>query len=104
VEDKTTTRGKKRRRLGEAAWREVVQRFEASGLAVAAFCQREGLSQSSLQRWSARLAQAQASGSSPRAAQHFVDLGAVAAAGDSPGRLELCLDLGGGVTLHLVRG
>ncbi len=34
----------------------------------------------------------------------FVDLGAIATAPSAPSRLELRLDLGGGLTLHLVRG
>ena len=34
----------------------------------------------------------------------FVDLGALCAAPGDAGRLELTLDLGGGVTLRVVRG
>ena len=104
----------KRRRLGEQGWREVLRRFDAEGSTVGEFCRREGVSQSSLQRWRARLASApngdeagerKKSHEPPPAAGGFVDLGALAAADVSVGaRLELKLDLGGGLTLHLVRG
>lgn len=104
----------KRRRLGEQGWREVLQRFDAEGATVGEFCRREGVSQSSLHRWRARLA------SAPRgdavwerkksrelqrpAAGAFVDLGALGASDPSmAARLDLKLDLGGGLTLHLMR-
>jgi len=51
--------GRNRRRgmrRGEKEWAKIVQRFESSGLAGTAFCQREGLALSSLQRWRQRLA------------------------------------------------
>src|SRR5271157_765105 len=48
--------GIKRRRLGEQAWREILTRFEASGLGTTAFCKREGVCFGSLQRWRERLA------------------------------------------------
>ena len=34
----------------------------------------------------------------------FVDLGALRTSSSDAGRLELTLDLGGGITLHVVRG
>ncbi|MBP7657727.1 MAG: hypothetical protein KA742_14410 [Pseudoxanthomonas sp.] len=103
----------KRRRLGEKGWREVLRRFDAEGATVGEFCRREGLSQSSLHRWRARLG-AVASGNAderkksrePRkvATSAFVELGALGASTVSVGPgLELKLDLGGGLTLHLVR-
>ena len=105
--------GKKRRRLNERAWRELFKRFDGGGLTVEAFCQREGLSRSSFNRWRSRLpmrtgaAAATASGASD-ARQHvapaFVDLGLLGAAGTrAPAGLELRLDLGGGLSLTLVR-
>ena len=104
----------KRRRLGEQGWREVLRRFEAEGATVGEFCRREGVSQSSLQRWRARLASAPSTtgcGQRKRsrdpqqvAGGGFVDLGALAGSDVSTGvRLELKLDLGGGLSLHLVR-
>lgn len=104
----------KRRRLGEQGWREVLRRFDAEGTTVGEFCRREGVSQSSLHRWRARLASAPNGGVAAEreewcqpqkaAASGFVDLGALAASDVSMGpRLDLKLDLGGGLTLHLVR-
>jgi len=40
----------KRKRLGEAAWRELLARFAASGLSAAAFCRREAISAASFYR------------------------------------------------------
>ena len=83
-------------------------RFTESGLAVAAFCRRESISTSSFYRWRSLL-----SGSLPRevvtrsplraapGAPTFVDLGTLRGVREP---LELRLDLGGGVLLHLVRG
>lgn len=104
----------KRRRLGEQGWREVLRRFDAEGATVGEFCRREGVGQSSLHRWRARLALASAGGGvvqhkpsrKPQkvSAGDFVDLGALASGSVSiEPRLELKLDLGGGVILHLVR-
>ena len=78
--------------------------FEGSGLSVTQFCRREGLSASSFHRWrSQRTASALAALSPvvPAAASSFVDLGAL---GASRERVELRLDLGGGLVLHLARG
>ena len=103
-----------RRHLGEAAWRELLQRFERGDETVEAFCQREGVSKSTFTRWRSRgLAPASetisfmpiASKTSTKPQAGFVDLGALcppAAAG--AGRLELTLDLGSGITLRVVRG
>jgi putative transposase len=103
--------GIKRRHLGELAWRELLQRFDACGLSAMEFCKREGVTKSSFQRWRLRLA-SMSSGDAggqrnePREASpaDFVDLGALATAGVGAGRLDLKLDLGGGLSLHLVRG
>jgi hypothetical protein len=46
--------GPVRRTAGQ--WRQILTRFERSGLSVQAFCDREGLSASSFQRWRAKLA------------------------------------------------
>ena len=50
----------------EKEWAKIVHRFESSGLAGTAFCQREGLALSSLQRWRQRLGS--------RGAASFVEL------------------------------
>ena len=55
--------GRNRRRevrRGEKEWAKIVRRFKSSGLGGAAFCLREGLALSSLQRWRQRLASAAA--------------------------------------------
>jgi hypothetical protein len=102
--------GSKRRRLNERAWRDLFKRFDGAGLTVEAFCKAEGLSRSSFNRWRTRLpiragaeAVVGASDDRQRAAQ-FVDLGLLgAAATAAPAGLELRLDLGGGLSLTLVR-
>ncbi|MDQ5961007.1 MAG: putative transposase [Pseudomonadota bacterium] len=106
----------KRRRLGERGWREVLRRFDAQSATVGDFCRCEGVSQSSFQRWRSRLA-ARPSGDVADVSRKklceplqvgaggFVDLGALAPGGvSSATRLDVKLDLGGGLTLHLVRG
>ena len=98
-----TTSNNKRQRRSREAWREVLTRFADSGLEVEAFCAQETLSVSSLRRWRRLLAD-----EVPRAADlpppgepsGFVDAGLLG----GQGRLELRLDLGGGVILHLSRG
>jgi putative transposase len=97
----------RRPRLGAQGWREVLDQFAKSGMSAVAFCEREGLSSKSFYRWRDRLdglpnqhraARAEPSGPSP--SPGFIDLGALRSGG---ARLELRLDLGGGVLVHLVR-
>lgn len=100
----------KQRRRDANAWREVLERFASSALSVPAFCEREAISEGSFYRWRAilkrgstaqkRVAVVVAKQTSS-AATPFVDLGTL-----QPGhsRVELKLDLGGGVLLQLVRG
>jgi transposase-like protein len=102
------TMQKVNRRRSEQAWRELVARQAQSGLSVAAFCQREGISAWSLYDWRKRLG----SGADTKKAlviapteqepeTGFIDLGALGRTGGA--RCEIRLDLGGGVVLHLVR-
>lgn len=100
----------KQRRRDANAWREVLGSFAGSGLSVPAFCAREAISEGSFYRWRSIL---QRGGTAqkrravvmakqtPSEATPFVDLGTL-----QPGssRVELRLDLGGGVLLQLVRG
>jgi putative transposase len=95
----------KQRRFSAKAWRALLARFEESGLTAVAFCEREGVSGKSFYRWRTRLGVAGKAGTRTVAreaspAPGFIDLGALRG-GSS--RLELRLDLGGGVLLHLVR-
>ena len=87
----------KQRRLGEAAWREMVARFAQSGLSAEAFSQRERVSLVSLKRW-----QQAVKGEQPPTAVPggFLELGSLRSVGS---RFEVRLDLGDGVLLTLSR-
>jgi hypothetical protein len=111
MEAKTRTR----RHLSAQAWREVFGRFDGSGESVTGFCKREGLHTSSFRRWQQRLAgtagtptttQVQAPREATRQAPvaSFIEMGTMAAASTAAGRLEVRLDLGAGLVLHVVRG
>ena len=92
----------KRQRRSREQWQALLTRFGSAGLSVVAFCAGESISEASFYRWRDRLA---SSGAGHEVAQEagFVDLGAMAS-GVREARLELRLELGGGVVLHLVRG
>jgi len=100
----------KQRRLGADKWRELLAKFGGSGLSVRTFCSQEGINPSSFSWWRSRLngssrtlPPARPIAATPAGA--FVDLGTLRAPSVASGeRLELRLDLGGGVILHLVRG
>jgi transposase-like protein len=102
--------GIKRRHLSSNEWRGLLDRFAAGSESVSAFCRREGVSANSFRRWRDRLS-VKASGSPAPinkahadAAPGFVDLGSLGVTAVPTTRLELTLDLGAGVTLHVVRG
>lgn len=98
------------RRKGKGArrsrheWRSLLSKFDGSGLGVAAFCRREAISAASLYRWRTLLSddrdgdEAEVSKRAPV----FVDLGTLNSVSSRP-RIELKLDLGDGLVLHLVR-
>lgn len=92
------------RRRSAQGWQEVFERYEASGLNATAFCEREGIERSGFYRWCRKLGRALPPGDCAVVADSpagFVDLGALRGSGNA--RLELRLDLGGGVILHLIR-
>ena len=94
------------RRRSAKAWRRMLARFEESGLTAVAFCEREGISGKSFYRWRLRLGGVDQSlvanaAEARKAAGGFIDLGAL---GPGSSRMELRLDLGGGMQLHLLRG
>jgi len=96
-----------RRRLSAAGWRGVLGDFAHSGLSVEGYCEGEGLCRSSFYRWRRLLGGAQAPVSplkerAANAGTDFIDLGPVAVSRPSTG-LELRVELGGGVVLHLTR-
>jgi putative transposase len=105
-------RTRARRHLDAQSWREVFRRFEGSGESVVGFCKREGLNTSSFHRWRQRLATTTAASTSQggrepvrqSAAANFIEMGSMSSQTERASRLEIRLELGGGVVLHLVRG
>ena len=104
-----TGRGKSKRiRRNEVKWRALLSRFSASGLSVAAFCEREAVSTASFYRWRGLTGQRDGGEivtvPNPSA---FVDMGTLGTPPSAPisfpAPLDLRLDLGGGLSLHLVR-
>lgn len=98
------------KRRSAEAWRAMVARFAQSGLTEEAFCQGEGVSPKLFHRWRTKRVRATPRAvvdkparvaPSPNSTAGFVDLGPLKDAGS---RLEMRLDLGGGVQLHVVRG
>jgi hypothetical protein len=91
-------------RRNEAEWRSLVLRFKASGLGVRGFCRREAVSAASFYRWQRLLSDEPDRDGDRRAAPAFVDLGALKSAVPAARpRIDLTLDLGEGLILHLVR-
>lgn len=85
-----------------AYWSKVIESFHTSGETARGFCHQRGINPASFYQWRKKLAAAGA----PAGATSFpgfIDLGELAA-GSSAGRLEIRLDLGGGLTLQVVRG
>lgn len=101
-----TNQERRRARRSEDEWRQVLSRFLGSGLAVDAFCDREGISDTSFYRWRSRLGAPMGRSDAlvSSASASFVDVGPLRSESARPGRVELTLDLGGGLQLHLVRG
>lgn len=85
--------------------RALLSRFEGSGLGVAAFCQRERISTASFYRWQRESGGGIecATAADGEHASAFVDVGALRTRTSTTPRLDLRLDLGDGLVLHLVR-
>lgn len=99
--------GKRVRRRREG-WRALLAGFEGSGLGAEAFCRREGISAASFYRWRSILGDGGEQRGAVvvrKATPAFVDAGALGLARARPlsSRLDLRLDLGDGLVLHLVR-
>lgn len=91
-------------RRNEAQWRSLLSRFSDSGLSVSVFCRREAVSTASFYRWRGLLEPHDGGeGLAVHSKPAFVDLGALRAESTRGAPVELRLDLGGGLTLHLVR-
>ena len=100
------------RRRDASTWREIVDRQVQSGSTATEFCEREGLSLASFYGWRSKLRGKSDADSGavtvtekPKPAQtnpgRFIDLGALGMSGP---RIEVRLELGGGVALQVVRG
>src|SRR5665213_4431257 len=97
----------KRRRHRAKTWREILGRFEESGLAAPVFCAREHISIHSLHRWRRRLGGESDHALVAKAAQltsktaGFINLGDLRS---SEPRFEVRLELGAGIVLSIARG
>ena len=93
-------------RRSRSEWRFLLAKFDGSGLGVEAFCRREAISAASLYRWRGLLRKTGDDGEPAviDTEPGFVDLGTLRSAAVSAPRIDLRLDLGDGLTLHLVRG
>jgi hypothetical protein len=113
-------------RRSAQAWQALLNEQAESGLTVTAFCHQASISPASFYRWQERLRKGlpETGGNvdrkpvnivpavtTPQPIPDFVDLGALEdlpsparREADAAHRLELRLDLGGGLILHLVRG
>lgn len=103
----------------ESIWRERLARQTASGKTIAVFCREEGVGKSTLSYWRRRLGLvgARAGHKLAAVAAPFLDVGRVKAARwrhpsaspldnafeRSSTNIELRLELGGGVVLHIAR-
>lgn len=91
----------------EGEWWSLLARQQTGGLGVKAFCRSERISAASFYRWRSLLKDGGDSLSrgevvvGKRAA--FVDLGTLRSRDTQQARIEITLDLGDGLTLHLVR-
>jgi len=93
----------KRKRRSREDWQTLIRRFDLEQGSVTAFCIRESISEASFYRWRGLLASGASQRTPPTRPSEFLDLGPLRT--QSPNtRLDLKLDLGGGLMLHLVRG
>ena len=93
-------------RRSENEWRALIAKFGGSGQDVAGFCRREAISAASFYRWRKLLGDGNGDSRGSHVATGmpaFVDLGTLNAASVARPRLDLRLDLGDGLILHLVR-
>jgi hypothetical protein len=91
-------------RRTEAEWRGLLERFEQSGLSMAAFCRRSKLPRGSFVKWRRRLGASPGVERYARPSPAFVEWiapsAAAAEAGKEGGAGELELSLPGGVVLR----
>lgn len=97
----------KRIKRSDATWREIFARHVSSGLSVLEFCRAEGINPGVFRRWRSMLnggVRVEQSKARPKAkaVTSFIDIGAVQ--GPDFSRMEVRLELGGGVVLTVARG
>ena len=91
-------------RRSPSQWRSLLAEFDGCGLSGEAFCHRQGISPSSFYRWQNRLTCGDADGAIGKpAAPAFLDLGPLTPPTKNKASLDLTLDLGEGLVLHLIR-
>jgi transposase-like protein len=115
-----TQSSKARTEQRESQWRDRMRRHAASGQSVAEFCRHESVSDASFYLWRARFRacdgdrqQAHSASAMPEA---FIDLGPMSDAGknrstprgkelvnENSSGIEVRIDLGHGMVLHIVR-
>jgi len=98
----------KRIKRSEATWREIFARHVSSGMSLLEFCRAEGINPGVFRRWRSTLnggGGMQGAKTQARAAAKpvtpFIDIGAV---GAGASRMEMRLELGGGIVLTVARG
>lgn len=93
-------------RRSRREWRSLLAKFDDSGLSIDAFCRREAISAASLYRWRNLLSEGDDGGAAMMVSTTepaFVDLGTLDSATPARPQIDLKLDLGDGLVLHLVR-
>ena len=91
-------------RRNQAQWRSLLSRFADSGLSVSVFCRREAVSTASFYRWRGLIERHDGGEELTVLGEPaFVDLGTLRGESGRGAAVELRLDLGGGLILHLVR-
>ena len=95
----------RRKYRSESQWRTLLVRHQTSGLGIQAFCRSERISEASFYRWRTLLKGSWEDGVRVRqdGGSAFVDLGALEPLSSAKPKLDLRLDLGDGLMLHLVR-
>ncbi len=95
----------RRIKRSEGTWREIFARHVSSGLSVLEFCRAEKINPGVFRRWRSMLNGVRVEQSKARTKAKvvtpFIDIGAVGAAAS---RMEVRLELGGGVVLTVARG
>jgi putative transposase len=97
----------KRIKRSEATWREIFARHVSSGMSLLEFCRAEGINPGVFRRWRSMLNGDDTKGKKTqaravaKAITPFIDIGAV---GAGQSRMEVRLELGGGVVLTVARG